>query len=355
MTAKALITGASGFIGTHLCTALTKGAGDRLKSHASPDSLNSPVPSASHAAFDSLRIFTRGLSEPDGLSKLPSTEIIYGSLNEPEKVARACSGVEVVFHLAGIAHVGTKSAEQLHKTNVEGTRILLKACLEAGVTRLVYFSSVLAQDLDEDGNYEGNRPARVPDSTPPVSDYAKSKKAAEDLLLEAGSEHFQPVILRPVNVYGPGMKGNIAGLIRRIRNGYLPPLPRLDNQLPLVSVADLCEAALLAAQSPAAAGQIYTVTDGREYTPTSLESAIYAVLGRKKPGWHSPRMVFYAASLGAQLLNNLGIWNNDLGLRTYRNLVENSEASCEKISTELGYKPSRTFDQELPAILSALD
>ncbi|MCG8415090.1 MAG: hypothetical protein MI746_12795, partial [Pseudomonadales bacterium] len=131
----------------------------------------------------------------------------------------------------------------------------------------------------------------------------------------------------------------------------------VSNEIPLVSVEDLCEAAILAAESSGSAGQIYTVTDGQAYTPNDIEAAVYEALGQKKPGWHTPRMVFYAASLGAQIANNLGLWNNDLGLRTYRNLTGQGTGpvpSNEKICAELGFQPQRTFQSELPAILAAM-
>ncbi len=310
--ALALVTGASGFIGRALCDLLLQ-QGCRVR------------------AF--LRATSTGASLP------AEVETCYGELNSEQDLLGACEGVEVVYHLAGIAHVNVDTADY-ERVNVAASQALLDACLAVGSQRLVFFSSILAAQAERE--------------TITASAYAKSKRQAEELFLQASSANFQPVILRPVNVYGPGMKGNIAGLIRRIQGGALPPLPRLENQLSLVSVQDLCAAALLAAENPVAGGQIYPVTDGLAYTPNTLESAIYAALERKKPGWHSPRMLFYAASLVAQMLNGIGVWNNDLGLRTYRNLVESNQASCEKITTELGYRPTRNFADELPAILSAL-
>ena len=312
----ALVTGASGFIGSHLCSRLIERG-------------------------YSVRALVRESSSIETLSSLESVDIQRGELSDSIALTTACREVDCVFHLAGLAHAGLQDGERFRQVNVEGTRAVVNACLEAGVSTMVYFSSILARELDEGG--QG------------ASEYARSKKAAEEFVLQAAGEKFSPVVLRPVNVYGPGMKGNIAGLIRRIQAGHLPPLPRLQNQLSLVSVQDLCDAAILASHHPAAAGQIYPVSDGQAYTPNTLESAIYACVGRKKPSWHCPRMVFYAASLGAQILNNLGVWNNDLGLRSYRNLIANSTASCEKITTEMGYQPTRTFDDELPGILAELN
>lgn len=302
-----LVTGASGFIGRHLCYRLVD-EGYRVRGLLRPQ------------------------SDSSQLSK--DVKVSRSELADMPGLVKACEGVTIIFHVAGVAHVGTRSSSEHYETNVEGTRNVLAAGREAGVTRFVFFSSILA--------------------TQQQSDYGRSKHLAEQLVLE-NAEHYRSVsILRPVNVYGATMKGNIAGLIKRIKKGSLPPLPLLSNRLSLVSVQDLCEAAILAAESPDSAGQTYPVTDGQSYTPNTLECAIYAALGRKKPGWRCPRVIFYAASLGTHILNSLGVWNNDLGLRTYRNLVESSEVSCEKITAELGYQPSRTFKDELPAIISML-
>jgi len=100
------------------------------------------------------------------------------------------------------------------------------------------------------------------------------------------------------------------------------------------------------------------LTDGQSYTPNTLESAIYEALGRKKPTWHSPRMVFFLASLAAQMANYIGLWKNDLGLRTYRNLtgqISTNMAVGSDISEDLGFQPKHSFQSELPGILRAIE
>lgn len=316
----ALVTGASGFIGSHLVRKLL-------------------------SAGWKVRILVRN---QDDSELFHGCEQVVGSIQNQEVLNSACEGVGVVFHLAGIAHAGISDAALLNSVNVEGARNLVDACLKNGVPRFIFFSSILAANPNE-------------------SAYAASKKKAEDLVLGAASESFQPTVLRPVNVYGAGMRGNIAGLINRISKGSLPPLPKLQNQIPLISVHDLVEIASRVALVKSCTSQVYTVADGQQYTPSELESAIYKALGRKKPAWHTPRVVFYAASLAAQMANSLGLWKNDLGLRTYYNLVgegrrdsgqleraRTSTNDCEKIATELGYRPGQTFQDVLTDILSAM-
>ena len=86
-------------------------------------------------------------------------------------------------------------------------------------------------------------------------------------------------ILSPSNEYGPGMKGNIAGLFRRIKYGGLPVRPLLKNRIFLVSVNDVCKAAHLALRGSQKSGGTYTLSDGELYTPNRIEDATYKVLG----------------------------------------------------------------------------
>lgn len=311
----ALVVGATGFIGQHLVTALQQ-RGYRV------------------------RVYSRRDYAANVLPGVASDDWFNGALEDADTLTKACTGVAAVFHLANIAHVSMPDEGALLRVNVEGTEAVCRACLGAGVSRLVYFSSSLATD-----------PAR--------SSYAESKRAAERLVLDAGKdkdklEPFHVTVLRPVNVYGEGMRGNIAGLIRRIVRGSMPPLPRLQNRLALISVADLCRAALAAAAGKQPSGKIYTLADGEAYTPNRLETAVYAAAGRKRPGWHSPLVIFYAAAAAAQLADRAGIWKNDLGLRTYHNLVSDQAVSSDEFANDFDFKPSQSLESELPRILESL-
>ena len=310
----ALVLGATGFIGQHLVTAL-------------------------HQRGYRVRVYSRHDHAANVLPGVASDDWFSGALEDADTLTKACTGVAAVFHLANIAHVNTPDEGALLRVNVEGTEAVCRACLGAGVSRLVYFSSSLATD-----------PARSP--------YAESKRAAEQLVLAAGKDEAAALhvsVLRPVNVYGAGMRGNIAGLIRRIVKGSIPPLPRLQNRLALISVADLCRAALAAAAGKQPSGKIYTLADGEAYTPNRLEAAVYAATGRKRPGWHSPRVLFYAAAAAAQLADRTGIWKNDLGLRTFHNLVTDQAGSSDGFANDFDFKPSQSLESELPRILRSLE
>ncbi len=307
-----LVTGATGFIGRSLVQRLLE---KRCRVHAY--SRQAPVV---------------GPDAGDCLS-------FQGDIHDAAALARACAGVDTVFHLAAYAHVNAHDEALMRATNVDGTRRVLEAALQAGVRRIVYFSSALA---------DATRPGEL-------TAYGRAKHDAEALLLAAcHAGAIEVVCLRPVNVYGLGMKGNLLSMIALLRRGVFPPLPVPSASLSLVGCRDLCEAALLAAESPAASGQIYTVTDGKTYTMKGLEISIRKALGRPVPGWSVPLSVLWLGAAGLELAGKVLRLQNAPGLRSYRTLTTDNVFSCEKLQNELGYNPAGAFTDEMPGILAQL-
>ena len=305
-----LVTGATGFIGRSLVQRLLE---KRCRVHAYSRQLPESGPDAG-----------------DCLS-------FQGDLHDTVALARACAGVDTVFHLAAYAHVNHHDEAAMRAINVEGTRRVLEAAIGAGVRRIVYFSSALA-DATRSGE---------------LTAYGRAKHDAEALLLAACHAGVIEVIcLRPVNVYGLGMKGNLLSMISLIRRGMFPPLPVPSASLSLVGCRDLCEAALLAAESPAAAGQIYTVTDGKTYTMKGLEISIRRALGRPIPGWSVPLSILWLGAAGLEAAGRVLRLKNAPGLRSYRVLTTDNVFSCEKLQNDLGYNPAGSFIDELPGILA---
>ena len=307
-----LVTGATGFIGRSLVQRLLE---KRCRVHA----YSRQVPES-------------GPDEGDCLS-------FHGDLHDSVALTRACAGVDTVFHLAAYAHVNQHDEAAMRAINVEGTRRVLEAAMAAGVRRIVYFSSALA---------DATRPGEL-------TAYGRAKHDAEALLLAAcHAGAIEVVCLRPVNVYGLGMKGNLSSMIALVRRGVFPPLPVPSASLSLVGSRDLCEAALLAAESLVASGQIYTVTDGKTYTMKGLEISIRKALGRPVPGWSVPLSVLWLGAAGLELAGKVLRLQNAPGVRSYRALTEDNVFSCEKLQNDLGYNPAGTFNDELPGILAQL-
>ena len=310
---KILITGATGFVGRAVCHALI-------------------------ARGYEVQILLR---DPLGVRKIPATlgaSIIMGSLGDETSLAVACAGMDCVLHLAGMAHAGRALEQQAMDTNLGGTQNLLLAAIKANVGRLVFLSSSLAEAA---ANERGD-----------ITAYGKSKLLAERLLQEAArAGQIEVSILRSVNVYGPGMKGNIALMIAMIEKGRLPPLPKINNRISLVSVQDLASALILAIESTKTCKSPMAVTDGQQYSIAEVEQAIYRALGRPTPRWRMPRILVYCASLLAGLISEVTVSGGSISVRTYRNLTSDNLFSNSMEKKELGFEPSTTFYQNLPAMV----
>lgn len=282
-----------------------------------------------------VRILLRTSSKVALLPPSMRAECVIGDLHDPQSLVEACSGVDTVLHLAAVSHVGitVKSDD----TNIIGSENLLKAAIQEKVKRIVFLSSSLAHAAAANSG--------------DVTEYGKGKRATELLLLEAADRgEIESLILRPVNVYGIKMRGNIAGMISMIHRGRLPRLPAFGNKISLLGVEDLVTAILLAANANKNS-EIYTVTDGQDYPIAAIEEAIYKCLGKRLPRWRTPAVILYTAAVMAGFVARMRGKDTGISSRTYRNLTADNLFKNEDICAELGFRPSQNLYQVLPEIV----
>jgi nucleoside-diphosphate-sugar epimerase len=309
-----LITGSSGFVGRALLARLA--------------TFNQRPPL--------LRLLERRPTEPPTVF-----QSCAGDLGDPQSLRRACEGIDTVIHLAGIAHVGSAASAEARAINLDGSLSLLRMAIDAGVRRFVFLSSTLSSDQS--------------------IQYGRDKHAVEEALLAAAAAgSIEVVILRAVNIYGVGMRGNIAAMIRLISSGVLPRLPKLTNRLSLVGVDDVVSALLLAAtlDSPADPSALMakfairvTLTDGCTYEINAIEKSIYDTVERSPSHWRLPVVLLFAASAMAELLEKLRIFRSGIGLRTYRNLTRDNLFDNHSAKAELGFEPSTTFFAQIDKLV----
>ncbi len=261
-------------------------------------------------------------------------ELISADLGDRAALAAAVGGTATVFHLAALAHVTDPTAEQLReyeRVNVEGTRSVVRAARDAGVSRLVFFSTINV--------YGPTRPGEVHDEGSPLrpsSPYAQSKAAAERAALDAAPA----VVLRLAAVYGSTVKGNYARLLDALRRRRFVKVGSGRNRRTLVHVDDVCAAARLAAVHPAAPGEVFNVTDGRVHTVSEIVAAMSLALGRTPPRFGVPAAPVRA---GARLAE---AGARAFGLRppVTRALVdkytEETAVDGGRIRRTLGFKPA---------------
>ena len=314
MSQSWLITGSSGFVGRALLARLA--------------TFNQRPPL--------LRLLERRPTEPPAVF-----QSCAGDLGDPQSLRRACEGIDTVIHLAGIAHVGSAASAEARAINLDGSLSLLRMAIDAGVKRFVFLSSTLSSDQS--------------------IQYGRDKHAVEEALLAAAAAgSIEVVILRAVNIYGVGMRGNIAAMIRLISSGVLPRLPKLTNRLSLVGVDDVVSALLLAAtlDSPSDPSVLMaklairvTLTDGCTYEINAIEESIYDAVERSPSHWRLPVVLLFAASAMAELLEKLRIFRSGIGLRTYRNLTRDNLFDNYSATAELGFEPSTTFFAQIDTLV----
>ena len=194
--------------------------------------------------------------------------------------APALRGVETVIHCAARVHVmrdtGADPLQEFRRVNVQGSVNIATQAIEAGVKRFVFVSSI-----GVNGAETFDRAFQADDAPAPHSPYAQSKLEAEVALRRLSAQFgIELVIVRPPLVYGPDAPGNFSTLIRAIHRGIPLPFGAVDNLRSLVALDNLVDLLALCGNHPAAAGQIFLVSDGEDVSTPTLLHRIASALGR---------------------------------------------------------------------------
>jgi nucleoside-diphosphate-sugar epimerase len=241
------LTGATGFIGRYLLDELPR-RGYRV------------------------RVLLRRPSE----APLGATSAVIGDIATPYNMHAALRDVDAVIHSAGLAHAMSGRPEDDYRAiNTEATIKLARAAERAGAKRFVFLSSIRAQ------SGPAARTILTEDQPPaPTDAYGRSKLEAEQGLSELGLDW---AALRPVLVYGPGVKGNMAALLALAQSPWPLPLGGLKGRRSLLSLDNLAAAIDIALKAPGPLRRPFIVADPEPVTVPEIVAALRAGLGRK-PG-----------------------------------------------------------------------
>ena len=252
-----LVTGATGFIGGHLAQRLVEEGYQ-------------------------VRCLARDSSDTSLLERL-DVEIAPGDLTSASSIARAAKGCRYVFHCGALVSDWATTRE-IERVNVEGTRNVLQASLDASVERFVHFSTT-----DVYG-YPG-RPAveETYSATRFANWYAQTKLAAEAEVARVGKTgRMEAVVLRPATVYGPRSVEVVGGIAKAIRGGNMLLVGGGRAVAGLVYIDNLVDAALLALRQEAAAGQAFNASDGLGVTWKEFTDGLAEGLGCREVRWSLP-------------------------------------------------------------------
>lgn len=248
----------------------------------------------------------------------------------------ALTDVEVVIHAAARVHVMHEVAVDplaaFREVNVEATLNLARQAAACGVKRFVFISSIKV-------NGEGTAPGavyRADDAPAPTDPYAISKLEAEQgLMALAATTGLEVVIIRPVLVYGPGVKANFLSMMRWLDRGVPLPFGALDNRRSLVAIDNLVDLIVTCSSHPAAANQVFLASDGEDVSTTQLLRKLATALG--KPARLLP-VPSWLMGGGARLLGKRALADRILG---------SLQVDISKNRQLLGWIPPVTLDQAL--------
>jgi UDP-glucose 4-epimerase len=206
---------------------------------------------------------------------------VIGDISASSDWQQALQKVDCVIHLAGRAHVMRERTDNplalFRQVNVQGSLQLAKQAKAAGVRRFIYLSSIKVN-----GERSCGKPLTANDPAQPEDAYGQSKWEAEQALREILAESDTAlVIVRPVLVYGPGVKGNLRSLVSWIRKGVPLPLAGVENRRSLVGINNLLDFLHLCIEHPAAAGETFLVADGEDLSTPQLIRMLAAAMGVK--------------------------------------------------------------------------
>ena len=128
--------------------------------------------------------------------------------------------------------------------------------------------------------------------------YGESKREAELGLLDIGRKsHMKVTILRPALVYGPGQKGNLALMLKGVKKGWFPPLPKTNNKRSMVHIDNLVNAIFFVSESNCVDGEVFIVADNRPYSSYEIYNVMRHITGKKVLKWGMPKFLFDMAAL----------------------------------------------------------
>jgi len=305
MGERALVTGATGFIGSHLVDALlVKG-------------------------FEVSALVRRS----SDLRWLQGKRVnfIYGDLTGRESPA-PLDGFEYIFHLGGATRALRRN--DFYAINRDGTELLTDAAGSIrGLKRFIFLSSQAAA-----GPSPGDRPQTEDDPPSPVSPYGESKLQAEQVVLDC-RDRFHVTILRPCAVYGP-RDTYMLELFRTVSRGLLPSLGKGPMYFSFCYVEDLLQALLLSAQNDHPSGEVFFIADGERYSLDAFAAMVSSELHVK---FRRIRIPVLAARVYATLADGWGLITGRPAAfsrnKCAEGIQQNWVCNIEKAKTKLGFRP----------------
>ena len=268
----AFVTGATGFVGSHVARVLAEHGAD-------------------------LRLLVRPSSDLRNIQDL-NAERVAGDLRDAESLKNGITGCDVVFHIAADYRLWVRDPDEMYRSNVEGTRAILQAARESGVRRVVYTSSVATMGFTSNGHLaDENSPVSL---TNMIGHYKRSKFMAEEIAMEAGRSGMDVVVVNPTTPVGerdikPTPTGRIVvDFLKKKFPAYV------DTGLNLVDVTECARGHLMALER-GRSGERY-ILGGENLTLKQILDKLAAITGLPSPRVRVPYVVALATGVVDQVV-----------------------------------------------------
>jgi len=306
---KAFITGATGFVGSHVARALA-------------------------AEGAELRLLARPSSRRDNITDLRA-DVVIGDLREPESLKKAMSGCDFVFHVAADYRLWVRDPQEMYRANVDGTRAIIAAAQLGGVKRVVYTSSVATMGFTREGHIAAeDTPVSIADM---VGHYKRSKFMAEEIALEAGRNGVNVVVVNPTTPIGecdikPTPTGRIVvDFLKRKFPAYV------DTGLNVADVKEVARGHVLAMEK-AQPGERY-ILGGENLTLKQILDKLALLTGLPSPRTKVPHGVAMGFAVFDQFFTGMVMGKEPRAtIDAVKMGRKKMFASSAKAERELGYK-----------------
>lgn len=264
------------------------------------------------------------------------------NLSSIERLNSIFEGIDVVIHCAARVHImndtSSNPLDEFQKVNVDGSISLAKLAAKSGVRRFIFISSIKVNGEDtEDGKVY-----KADDIPAPQDPYGVSKMEAEEGLKQIAAETgMELVIIRPVLVYGPGVKANFLNMMRWLHKGVPLPLGSIKNKRSLVALGNLIDLIKTCIDHPAAASETFIAADGEDLSTTDLLLRMSNALGTRARLLPVPQRLLIAC---ATVLGKKPI---------AQRLCGSLQVDISKAQKILGWKPPLSVDDGLKLVANS--
>ncbi len=322
MCKNVLVTGGTGFIGSHLVEELLR-QGRKVRALALPKPF-API------ELENLTLI-----------KNKGAEIVYGDLRDIESLKLAVKGTDSIFHLGGISRPMRILKQEYYDNSVFGTQNILQVAKENNIKKFVHVSSVSVLGVSPDGH-----PLKEDEFQEEDSHYSVSKLGGEKKVLEYYRKYnFPVVVIRPCLIYGPRCLVRLI-MFKFVKFGLFPLFNHGKAHMEFCYVNNVVQALLLAEKNDDVIGEVFNITDGQSYEIRTVLNTIAKELCTRPPFISLPVFIGTLAGYFAEIVSAIvGVYPPFSSTAAEWMSKDRNVYDCNKAKEILGYEPRISLDE----------